>query len=265
MLPAPGGYALHPEFNVKAKGRPTSWLLDLDVQSEAGNVRGQVTADVKAPDSPPVADVDVERLNLAPILKEPGAAQRHHRPRRRSICDSPARPRRAGRRSHRGIVHVPRTAVAAAGYQARDVKATGTFAEGPHHLDALPPRYGGTGTAKGFVGPRRRDGRSRSICAAAPTTSICETAGTARRAELATDCRVAEYHVAGRARRHGHATLNRSTVEGATLAEGTAAEFKTGADGVATRRAGRIGSRTCRGSAGFSRSRRSTSRHTTAG
>ena len=108
VLPAAGEYALHPQFNVKASGPADKLLLDLDVQSEAGNVRGQLTTDVKAPDFAARGDVDVERLNLAPILKRPGAAERHYRSGAgRSAIRQRARVE-ALRRSHRGVVHVPR-------------------------------------------------------------------------------------------------------------------------------------------------------------
>src|SRR4029453_15402387 len=71
VLPAAGEYALHPQFNVKASGPADKLLVDLDVESEAGSVRGQVTADVKAPDFAARGEVNVERLDLAPLLKSP--------------------------------------------------------------------------------------------------------------------------------------------------------------------------------------------------
>jgi uncharacterized protein involved in outer membrane biogenesis len=59
VLPAAGEYQLHPQFSVKAAGPADTLLLDLDVQSEAGKVRGRLTTDVKAPDFAARGDVNV--------------------------------------------------------------------------------------------------------------------------------------------------------------------------------------------------------------
>ena len=121
------------------------------MQSEAGNVRGQVTADVKAPDLAASGNVEVERLNLAPLLKNP--AQRSDiTGRRRSICGSRARrPRSRSIDRLSGSFAFRGPAVVAAGYQARNVRATGSFAAGRLTLDAGAAAYGGTATAKGFI------------------------------------------------------------------------------------------------------------------
>ena len=267
VLPAAGEYALHPQFNVKASGPADKLLLDLDVQSEAGIVRGQVTADVKPPDFAARGDVNVERFDLAPILKSP--AQRSDITGQARVdlrfASAPAsRPfgdRIAGSFTFRGPT------VLAAGYQARNVKATGTFADGRINLDASAAAYGGTGTAKGFVGRRRRDVRSRSICAAVrieSTFEICRhgsaflswrpifrspstTSLEPREPSLARRCFIDRRLKAPRWPR------GRRAISGPA---GTV---------WSTRRAGAHPISTCRGSAGFSRSRRSTSPLTTAG
>jgi autotransporter translocation and assembly factor TamB len=234
VLPAAGEYALHPQFNVKASGPADKLLVDLDVESEAGSVRGQVTADVKAPDFAARGEVNVERLDLAPLLKSP--AQRSDITGQAGVdlqfasapASSPFGDRIAGSFTFRG------PSVLAAGYQARNVKATGTFADGRINLDASAAAYGGTGTAKGFVG------------LAAPGRPVAfDLRGTANHVDLrnlparlgvprlATDLSVSEYHVSGTGPAvTGTAVLDRSTVEGATLSQGMSAEFRTGADGV---------------------------------
>jgi autotransporter translocation and assembly factor TamB len=234
VLPAAGEYALHPQFNVKASGPADQLLLDLDVRSEAGGVRGQVTADVKTPDFAVRGAVDVERLNLAPILKSPaqqsditGEAKVDLR-----FASAPAsRPfgdRIAGSFTFRG------PSVLAAGYQARSVKATGTFADGRINLDASAAAYGGTGTAKGFVGlpaPGRRV--AFDLRGTANHVDLRNLPARLGVPKLATDLSAAEYHVAGTGTAvTGTAVLHRSTVEGATLTEGTSADFRTGTRGV---------------------------------
>ena len=79
VFPAAADTASIRQFDVKASGPADNLALDLDVQSEAGNVRGQVTTDVKAPDFAARGTVQLERLNLAPILKNPAQRERHHR------------------------------------------------------------------------------------------------------------------------------------------------------------------------------------------
>ncbi len=71
VAPAVEGYALKPAFTVTVNGPADRLGLDLDVASEAGNVKGQVTADLSAPDLGAKGTVDLNRLNLAPLLKDP--------------------------------------------------------------------------------------------------------------------------------------------------------------------------------------------------
>src|SRR5687768_7561175 len=71
VFPPLAGYQLHPELNVKANGPLDQLGLDLDVRAEAGAVKGQVTGDFKGPVYGVEGEVDVSRLNLAPILKNP--------------------------------------------------------------------------------------------------------------------------------------------------------------------------------------------------
>jgi hypothetical protein len=234
VLPAAGEYALHPQFNVKASGPADQLLLDLDVRSEAGLVRGQLTTDVKAPDFAARGDVTVERLDLAPILKSPAqksdiTGQAHVDLRFASAPASrPFADRMAGSFTFRGPT------VVAAGYQARNVKATGTFAEGRINLDASAGAYGGTATSRGFIAlPAPGRPVAFDLRGSANHVDLRNLPARLRVPKLATDLSTSEYHVAGSGTAiTGTAVLNRSTVEGATLEQGTAAEFKTGADGV---------------------------------
>jgi autotransporter translocation and assembly factor TamB len=234
VLPAAGEYALHPQFNVKASGPADELRLDLDVQSEAGDVRGQVTADVKAPDFAARGDVHVERLDLAPLLKSPAQRSDITGQARVDLRFASAPASRPFGDRIAGTFTFSGPSVLAAGYQARTVKATATFADGRINLDASAAAYGGTGTAKGFVG------------LAAPGRPVAfGLRGTANHFDLrnlparlgvpklATDLSVSEYRVSGTGRAvTGTAVLHRSTVEGATLAEGTSADFRTDTHGV---------------------------------
>lgn len=242
VFPAARQYALHPRFNVRASGPADSLALDLDVQSEAGNVRGQLTTDVKAPDLGARGTVDVERLDLAPLLKNP--AQRSDITGRAEIdlrlasapSSAPLADRIGGSFTFRG------PAVAAAGYQARNVKATGTFARGRINFDALAAAYGATGTAKGFVVlPAAGRAVAFDLRGRADHVDLRNLPARLSVPALATDITATEYHVAGSGSNvSGTAALNESTVEGATVTEGTTAEFKTGAEGVSYAARGRV-------------------------
>ena len=235
VFPAASDYALHPSFNVRASGPAERLQLTLDVKSEAGNVRGELTTDVKAPDLSARGDVDVERLNLAPLLKNP--AQRSDITGHAEIdlrlaqgtTSQPVMDRLSGTFKFQG------PHVTAAGYSASSVRASGAFQNGRIMLDARATAYGGTATAKGFVQPP-----------AAGRPLVFDLRGAANRVDLrnlpaqtgvpklATDLSVVEYHVSGEGPTiSGTALLNESTVEGASIAKGTAAEFKVGRDEIA--------------------------------
>ena len=234
VFPAAAEYGLHPKFDVTASGPADNLALDLAVQSEAGNVRGRVTTDVKAPDFAARGTVQLERLNLAPIIRNPsqpsditGTAAIDLR-----LASGPASRPFVDRIS--GGFKFQGPAVTAAGYQARIVRATGSFAGGRITLDAGAAAYGGTGTAKGFIAlPAPGRALAFELRGGADGVDLRNLPARLRVPKLATELSVAEYHVAGQGPNvSGSAVLNQSTVEGATLNAGTTAEFKTGRDGV---------------------------------
>ncbi len=71
IIPAAAPYRLHPVVDIKANGPAERLALDLNVRSEAGNVRGQVTADVQGPAMGAAGEVQVEHLDLAQLLQNP--------------------------------------------------------------------------------------------------------------------------------------------------------------------------------------------------
>ena len=234
VFPAAAEYGLHPKFEVKANGPADNLALDLSVRSEAGNVRGQVTADVKAPDFAAKGTVHLEQLDLAPIVRKP--SQRSDITGKADIdlklVSGPASRPFVDRIS--GDFKFQGPAVTAAGYAARNVRATGSFAGGRITLDAGAAAYGGTATAKGFIA-LAAPGRvfAFDLRGAANSVDLRNLPARLGVPKLATDLSVAEYHVAGQGTNvSGNAVLKESTVEGAVLAAGTTAEFTTGKDGV---------------------------------
>ncbi len=243
VFPAAAGYTLRPSFDVRAEGPADRLALSLDVKSEAGKVRGDVTADVKVPDLAVRGEVDVERLNLAPVLKN--AAHRSDLTGHAKIdlrlasapSSAPVMKRLTGTYRFEG----PR--VTGWGYTAASVRVSGGFEGGRILVDGRANAYGGTATAKGFIVPPAT-GRTLAfdLRGAADKLDLRQLPASLRVPVLETNLSIAEYHVSGENRRiSGTAALNPSTVEGATLANGTAGEFTVGPDGVSYAARGTIG------------------------
>jgi autotransporter translocation and assembly factor TamB len=229
VLPAVEGRALSPTFDVKANGPIDRLVLDLSVQSQAGNARGKLTSDLQAPDLAAKGEVDLDRLNLAPILKMP--AQRTDLTGHTKIdLTLPSAPEGAPfveRLRGRFAFDGPRAM--ALGYQAEGVHVTGEIAGRRITFDGRGAAYGGTGTAAGFIvvpaEGRRVAFDLRGRGARVDLRRLPTIAGAPK---LATNLSVSDYHVRGDAGRiEGSATLETSEVEGATIAQGTVAEFAT--------------------------------------
>ena len=227
ILPSVAAYPLHPQLNIKANGPADRLALDLDVRSEAGNVRGQLTADVKGPALGAEGNVLVEHLNLAPLLRNP--RQRSDITGRAQVdlevaaapANAPFNERMRGRFTFAG----PR--VVAAGYDVRNVRVSGTLAGRRIELDGRGVAYGGSATAKGFiVTPSGRQPLSFDLAGSANGVNLRNLPASTGAPRVTTNLSLASYHVRGSGSTiEGNATLNRSTVEGGTIGDGTTAEF----------------------------------------
>jgi autotransporter translocation and assembly factor TamB len=234
VVPAAAGYSLHPAIDLKADGPAQNLKLDVNVRSEAGNVRGLVAADVQAPNFSARGDVDVDRLNLAPILRD--AAQKTdltgHAKLDLTLKSAPANAPVADRMS--GTVSFTGPHVVAAGYEARDVKLSATVAGSKITLDGQARAYGGTATTRGvIVTPARGRALAFELRGAADHVDLRNLPATIGVPRLATNLSVSDYHISGEGSSiQGTAALNESTVEGATFASGTNAEFALGPSDV---------------------------------
>jgi autotransporter translocation and assembly factor TamB len=234
IVPAADGYDLHPTIDIKADGPAQRLGLTLNVRSEAGAVRGQLTTDVQAPNFAARGDVEVERLNLAPILRDP--SQRTdltgHAKLDLAMKSAPANASAADRIS--GTVAFSGPRVVAAGYDARNVNMTASIAGSRISIDGRAAAYGGTATARGVIvmpGPRRA--LAFDLRGAADGVNLRNLPSRVAAPRLLTHLSVSEYHVSGEgASIHGTATLNESTIEGATVASGTSAEFALAPDTI---------------------------------
>jgi autotransporter translocation and assembly factor TamB len=228
VVPAVAQYRLNPAFDIKAEGPAERLSLDLNVRSEAGNVKGQLTADVQGPAMGAQGDVDVQNLNLASILNNP--AQRSnitgHAQLDIDVAGTPQAAPVMDRMSGSFAFNGPR--VVAAGYEANNVRVRGTIAGPRIQLDGRASAYGGSATAKGFiVTPSERRPLSFDLSGSADNLNLKGLPASIGAPDVTTNLSVASYHVRGAAGNvEGNAELNRSTIEGATLADGTMAEFK---------------------------------------
>src|SRR3954463_1073610 len=218
VLPAAAGYNLHPAIELKADGPAEKLNLDLNVRSEAGSIRGRLAADLQAPNLSARGDVDVDRLNLAPILRDP--AQRTdltgHAKLDLALKSNPANAPVTDRMS--GTFAFTGPHVVAAGYEARKVKLSGKIDGGRITLDGGAAAYGGTATARGFiVTPAPGRALAFDLRGAAEHVDLRSLPSTIGVPRLATNLSVTDYHVTGQGPSiQGTAALNESTIEGAT-------------------------------------------------
>lgn len=227
LVPAAAGYSLHPTFDLKAEGPAERLGLTLNVRSEAGNIRGQLTTDVQAPNLSVRGDLDVERLNLAPILRDPRQPTNltGHAKLNVAMKSSPQSMPAADRIS--GTFAFNGSRVAAAGYEARDVRLFGAIAGPRISLDGAAAAYGGTATARGFiVVPAPGRALSFDLRGSAHHVNLSDLPARIGAPRLTTNLSVSEYHIRGAgASIRGTAALDESIIEGATVASGTDAEF----------------------------------------
>ena len=228
IVPAAAGYNLHPAIDLKADGPADRLALDADVKSEAGNLRGQVTADVEAPTLALRGAMDIERLNLAPLLKDPSQKTdlTGHATLDVTMNAEPASARVADR--VRGTYAFDGPRVAAAGYDARHVRVSGTLAGSRITLDGRAAAYGGTATVRGFIiTPAAGRPLAFDLAGRAEHVDLRKLPVSTGAPQLSSDLAVADYHVRGTGESvSGSATLNTSTVEGARIAAGTTATFE---------------------------------------
>jgi autotransporter translocation and assembly factor TamB len=243
VVPAASGYALHPSFEVKANGSADQLALDIHLRSEAGTVRGNVTADVKAPQLGIKGRLDLGGLNLAPILRDParrsdiaGLAELDLKMETAPTKQSSVWSRIAGTYAFSG------RHVATAGYAASDVRAKGTLQDGRITIDAQASAYQGSATATGYIEPSQSGGATAfDLRGRAEHVDLTRLPAITHAPRLQTDLSIAEYHVRGQGRQvAGTVTLHESVVEGATLAEGTEAAFDTGPGDVSYQAHGEV-------------------------
>ena len=242
FVPALRGIALQPSFQVKARGPLDNMGLEFAVKSSAGDASGTIHADLAGADHRIAGQVHLNALNLEPLVNTE-AARSSLTGQTQFDITFPSDP---GRRPVEGQYRVQSAQVKIAGYEARDVNASGhvvgnrvTVEEGR----ALA--YGGRATTAGSIetGVKGPDGK--------PTIGVNLEGAVAgldlRRLPRSLEAPPLEsnlsasYRVSGLASAlTGEAQLQRSTLLGATLAPGSRGSFSTAGGAVQYAAEGRV-------------------------
>jgi autotransporter translocation and assembly factor TamB len=231
VLPVVQGYNLHPTFDVKAEGLQEALKLALNVKSEAGIVTGNVVADLRTPDLGASGDVNVQNLDLAPILKSPprksditGQAKLDLK-----VASAPASAPIVERLRGRVVFQGPK--VVAEGYSASDVRVTADLAGRRVGIDGRARAYGGSATAKGFIATPATAGQpvQFDLAGSASAINLAGLPPKLRAPRIPTHLNATAYHVKGSVGRtttiEGTATMAESTIADGTILGGTSAEF----------------------------------------
>ena len=181
-MPVLSGYNLHPDVTVKMDGPLDRLALTLDVKSEAGKVRGQLTTDLRPPDLAFRGEADVERLNIAPMVKDP-ARKTDLTGHAKLDIEIPSKPDGVRVMDRmRGTFAFNGPHAVAEGYEVRNVQVTGSLAGPRITLDAARgAAYGGTFTSRGYIvtpapgppGVLRSDAARRTISTSAACRRSC--------------------------------------------------------------------------------------------
>lgn len=231
FLPAVAAIDVRPRFTARVEGPLDALRVDLHMSSEAGDVRGPVTLDLRGPTRSVAADVDIADIDLAPWLDDTfaeGAITGHARVNLRFPSATPGV-------ALDGAAHFEGPSAGAYGYAARDVVADARFVGRRIELVARASAYGGRATTRGFIQRAARPGERLVLSLAGDVSDIdlrqlppelavppLETAITGA------------YTVEGPVGRlHLAATLDASVVEGAHLGDGFTGAFQQAPDGYA--------------------------------
>ena len=223
FVPA-ASFALHPHLAVGLTGTLDALGLDVDVaRSEAGRAKGRLTLDATAPGRGLKGTMAVGDLNLAPILKSDAAAGR--------ITGEATFDLRFPSATEGfpidGSFAFTGPSVAAYGYQATNVQATGALDGRFVRLDASANAYGGRATTKGTIARPGQGARELSLELAGRVEGVDlrRLPQDLRVPALDTDLN-GTYELAGALTSlTAQAVLSESAVEGAAVSDGTTGRF----------------------------------------
>jgi autotransporter translocation and assembly factor TamB len=234
IVPALAGIRLQPAFEIKLNGPMDRLDVDMNVRSTAGQVTGQVVADIIAPKQSVAGRLSVRNLDLAPILNDPA---------QRTDLTADARVDIRGEalsniNSLRGTFSLDSPRLVAAGYTTGRVHAKGRIDGRRVALSGNAAAYGAAATVAGNI--TLPDTTKKT----AGQPIAFDLRGQARRIDLrkmprnlnipAAETNLnADYHVAGSVATGAHASRNLrgdatflpSSIAGTGVAAGSTAGF----------------------------------------
>ncbi|MBS1820205.1 MAG: translocation/assembly module TamB domain-containing protein [Acidobacteria bacterium] len=234
LVPSLAGINLQPAFEIKANGPLDRLGVDLNVRSSAGQITGQLIADVQQPVQAVQGDIRVRHLDLAPLLKDPAqrsdlTADLHADVR----VDDPS-----NLDSLRGTASLRAPNLASSGYRVDNVAADATIEGRRVSLDAKATAYGTGLTARGPVTiPQGNDPLTFDLRGRASHLDLAKLPRDLKVPRASTDVS-AEFHATGTVPKEAagrkivaDATFAESHLPGATIAAGsTAGVTKNGTD-----------------------------------
>jgi hypothetical protein len=226
LVPSLRGIGLQPAFRVTTHGPAGNLAVTLDVRSSAGEVSGNLAADVVGPQRRVDGTVHLRHLDLAPILKRPAFATDLTGVGRVQLAFAPGR---AGTEI-RGTYNVEAERAVALGYDARNVKARGRLEGQRVFVEARANAYGAHATTVGTInwGPARRGaaGLSYDLSGTVAGADLRNLPATVPVPRVPSRLTLESYHLAGSANEiRAEARLAASTLAGATLSAGTIGRF----------------------------------------
>jgi hypothetical protein len=218
-------FALHPTLAVGVTGTLDALGLDVDItQSEAGRAKGTMTLDATAPTRAIAGRVAVGDLDLAPIIKSPDAAGR--------ITGDATFDLRFPSATEGfpvdGTAAFTGARASGYGYEATNVKVDATLDGRRIRLNASAYAYGTNATTRGTIARPGQGQRDLTIDLTGTVAGLDLRKLPAHLPvpDLATDI-AGTYAVSGSiAALKADATLAASTIEGATIADGTTGRFE---------------------------------------
>ena len=215
------GYQLQPAFEVRAQGPADRLDVALNVREQSlGNVVGDLTVDALAPGRRVAGTLKMEHLNVGPIARSETLTS-DITGRARVDLAMPS-----GRMPLSGTYSIDASRAQVAGYEVRDLAATGRIDGRTIRVDANAAAYGGRASAAGTVTtgtPLALDLQGR-----ASDVDLRNLPAQLDAPGVPSDLQL-EYRLTGRGRVFsGDVKLESSTLAGATIAPGTTASFRVG-------------------------------------
>ena len=227
MIPALRGYEMQPAFEISASGPLDRLAIDVNArEANLGQVAGDVTLDAAGPERRVSGTIAMAHLNVAPIVRRPDL---------KSDLNGEARidlKLPGGQAPVRGTYSVKANRVHIAGYDARNVDASGRIDGQIIQVKGRADAYGGRATTAGVIAagrPMRLDltGRAAGV-------DLRNLPPVLRVPGVPSDLQFSYTLTSRNGIYSGDVRMDESTLAGASIAPGTTGQFSFSAGAVPT-------------------------------